>query len=544
MATDARAGTGDDQLFDVAVVGYGPGAQCLTGLLARGGCRVVALERYPHLYNLPRAGHIDHEAMRLVQNIGDADRLEKTLWEVRGDYVWLNANRQLLMLQPALDTEPSVSGWFSDYSQWQPNLEAALDEGARAAGADVRLGREVISLTQEADCVMLKTAATELTDDGRTRVAGETETIIARHVVGADGANSFVRDALAIARVDGGIGERWLVCDMKILQAMEFDPNIGQICDPARPRMLMPLGKTHRRFEWMLLPGESTEEFERPEVAWSLLREYGVTPQTHEIARQIVYTFQARMATSWRSGRVFLLGDAAHTMPPFAGQGLLSALRDASNLAWKLQFVLTGLASELVLETYESERRPHVAAWTELSLAEGRVSCELDSQRAAERDARLFAGEKLDVHHAPMPGPGIFAARYKGESGLIGTLGPQGRVAVLSGIGRCDDLLRGTRFTILAIGASPQSLLSSAQLVWLRRLDALLAQVLPVSSAPAVDAIVDVDGSYFAYFAKHSIAAIIVRPDFNVFGACAALQDLPSLTDELQYLLTHGGASG
>ena len=77
--------------YDVAIVGYGPGAQCLAALLARAGHRVFACERYPHLHNLPRAGHIDHETLRLVQGLGDAEAFARTLWEVRGDYVWLNA---------------------------------------------------------------------------------------------------------------------------------------------------------------------------------------------------------------------------------------------------------------------------------------------------------------------------------------------------------------------------------------------------------------------------------------------------------------------
>src|SRR5258708_5411749 len=117
---------------DVAIVGYGPGAQCLAALLARTGRTVIALERYPHMCNLPRAGHIDHETVRLVQSVGDVERFVETLWEVRDEYVWLTADRRVLMLQPAHETGLSVSGWYSDYSQWQPNLERALDAAGRA----------------------------------------------------------------------------------------------------------------------------------------------------------------------------------------------------------------------------------------------------------------------------------------------------------------------------------------------------------------------------------------------------------------------------
>ena len=173
---------------------------------------------------------------------------------------------------------------------------------------------------------------------------------------------------------------------MRTLRAIEMQPNIGQICDPARPRMLMPLGATHRRFEWMLLGHESIEQMERPETAWALLDEFGVTPDTHEIARQIVYTFQARIAERWREGNVLLSGDAAHTMPPFAGQGLLSSLRDSSNLAWKLDLVLRGRAADALLDTYESERRPDVLR------VDGRSRWPKDGSRASSiRSARPSA---------------------------------------------------------------------------------------------------------------------------------------------------------
>ena len=216
---------------------------------------------------------------------------------------------------------------------------------------------------------------------------------------------------------------------METIEPIAFRPNIAQICDPARPRMMMPLGLTHRRFEWMVLPHESTVEMERPETAWRLLQEFGVTPRTHRIARNIVYTFQARIAECWRDRRIVLAGDAAHTMPPFAGQGMLSSMRDANNLAWKLDLVLRGIVPETLLDTYEQERRAHVRAWTEISLAEGRISCELDRGKAAARDARLLAGEKPPAPSPPRIDTGLAPGRASPlANALAGTLGLQAKV--------------------------------------------------------------------------------------------------------------------
>ena len=520
--------------FDVAVVGYGPGGQLLSALLARQGLRVVALERYPALYNLPRAGHVDHETVRMVQSVGDAARYVDTLWEVRGDYVWLNDKGQVLMLQPEHETgEAALSGWYSDYSQWQPNLERELDTAARKAGAEVRLGWECVGLQQDADGVDLKLARTEVRDGALVRT-GEEKTLRVRYLVGADGANSFVRQSIEIEREDFHFNERWLVSDMEIVAPIPFDPNIAQVCDPRRPRMLMPLGRSHRRFEWMLMGDESSAEMEKPEVAWRLLSEWNVTPDNHRIARNVVYTFQARVARTWRDRRVVITGDAAHTMPPYAGQGLLSSLRDSNNLAWKLGLILRGLAPDFLLDSYEAERRDHVRAWTEIALAEGRISCETDPIKAAARDARLLAGEMPPLPKPPKIGKGVVPGPASPFAHpLAGTLGLQARVRTSSGEGLFDDLMGASRFSVLTIGGQATDYLSAGQKAFLNERGAIVAEMVAEGATLGPGQIVDCDGRYRKYFQENGIAAVINRPDFVVFGAVKRLADFGGLVDTL-----------
>jgi 2-polyprenyl-6-methoxyphenol hydroxylase-like FAD-dependent oxidoreductase len=525
--------------FDVAIVGYGPGAQALTALLAKFGRSVVALERYPHLYNLPRAGHIDHEAIRIAQAVGDAESMVDTMWEVRDTYVWQNQHGQVLMEQPAHSPTEAISGWFSDYSMWQPNFERVLDEGARGAGADVRLGWEVVGIEPAEDHVEVVACRVDQDPDSdRLLRSEEYVRLRARYLVGADGANSFVRSSQGIPRADHGLDEEWLVVDLETIEPVSFEPNIAQICDPNRPRLIMPLGQTHRRFEWMVLPGDSAEELARPEEAWRLLQEFGVTPENHRIARQVVYGFQAKVARHWRRGRVFISGDAAHTMPPYAGQGMLSSVRDSANLAWKLDLVLRGLAPAELLDSYEAERRPHVQHWTELSIAEGAVSCELDPQRAAERDARMLAGEDLGHAAPPDLDDGVV---LRDEAGAprrpAGTLGPQGRVRSPAGEGRFDDLFGSSRFTVLTRGGSVGDVLGEAELRALERLDAVAVEIVAADEQPEPGQAADVGAVYTAYFDEHDAAAVLVRPDFYVFGTAAELAELGAVVRELIALL-------
>ena len=201
-----------DTTYDVAIVGFGPGAQCLTALLARAGHRVIAFERYPYLYNLPRAGHIDHEAMRIVQNLGGADELEKTLWEVRGDYVWINREGQVLMLQPLDDLgENALSGWYSDYTQWQPHLEDAFRNAADACGAEIQLGWEAVGLQVRDDDATLTVNRIDMRDDGQRERSEEFRTVTARYVVGARRGRAALsgRPSASHARISASTNDGW-----------------------------------------------------------------------------------------------------------------------------------------------------------------------------------------------------------------------------------------------------------------------------------------------------------------------------------------------
>src|SRR5215510_4699449 len=279
----------------------------------------------------------------------------------------------------------------------QPALEALLARRAAELGVDVRRGVEVTAVDQGEGHVVV--------------TGGDSSTVTARYAVGCDGANSVVRRLADLPVEDLGFFYDWLIVDVILDEPRVFDPINLQICDPARPTTAVSGGPGRRRWEFMRLPHEPLDELGDETRAWELLAPWDVHPGNARLERHAVYTFNARYARRWRAGRLLLAGDAAHLMPPFAGQGMCSGLRDAANLAWKLDLVLAGRAPDSVLDTYHSERVPHVRAMIEFSMALGRVICVADPAEAAARDAAMTAAARDGQAITPPPpvalGPGV-----------------------------------------------------------------------------------------------------------------------------------------
>ena len=129
-----------------------------------------------------------------------------------------------------------------------------------------------------------------------------------------------------------------------------------------------------------------------------------VEPDDVEVVRAVVYTFHAVLAHPWRDRRVFLVGDAAHQMPPFLGQGMCSGVRDAHNLVWKLALVTRGHARDDLLDTYEEERSPHVRSIIETAVALGGLLQTTDPEVAATRDTMMLNPDAKQPDRSEMPG--------------------------------------------------------------------------------------------------------------------------------------------
>ena len=531
QSSPRRPSTMDPEV-DVAIVGYGPVGQALAGMLGRAGHRVAAFERFNEIYRLPRAVHIDHEIMRLLQARGVAERLAEQMVPLR-EYRWFGADGdELLTFTPET---PAKSGWEPDYLFFQPELERALDGRCADDGVAVHRGWVADGLTDEVDGMTLTIRAHPEDESGQLTPTDETATVRARWVVGADGANSFVREATGITRRDLGFRERWLVVDAEPndMGALAHLPIACQWCDPRRPTTHVQSGPRHRRWEFMLLPGESPEDFDDPARVWSLLEPW-FKPEDGPLTRTAVYEFGSMLADEMRTGHALLVGDAAHLTPPFLGQGLCSGLRDAANLAWKLDLVLRGLASDELLDTVEVERQPQTEWVIRFAVELGKVLCELDPEAAAERDAVLRQTEAPPpLEFPPLSEGAVRSASEKAPDALAGALSVQGVVASDGREGRFDDVV-GRGWSLIAARGDPLEQLDDADREALRALDVTVAVLEP--EAPS--GVRDLDGRLTKWLREHDAHAVLVRPDFYVFGGVVSPDDLPSLVGDLRTQLS------
>jgi 3-(3-hydroxy-phenyl)propionate hydroxylase len=519
-------------VVDCLVVGGGPVGLLTAVFLGQAGLQVSVVERWPQRYPLPRACTIDHEALRILQAAGlmadHADLFEPSQGE-RGGYEFRNGAGELLQ---TIDwNRAAESGWANTNGFYQPDLEAALEDLAVATpGVTVHRGWTFRTLTQDREGTRVRVVPTELPT--------EVVQIRSRWVVGADGANSSVRAQLGIEVGDSGFQADWLVVDYQPLAEEKWSAFVTQYCDPAQPATAVNSGPGRRRFEFMRRADMSVEELGRDSTAWRLMAPWGVTPETARLERHAVYTFRGRWAQSWRTGNVFIAGDAAHLMPPFLGQGLCAGLRDARALTWRLGMLHHGLATPAVLDTYGPERAGHVREIIDEAVAAGRVICELDVSRAAARDAAMKERARdpgAATREPPHPRLGEPSLTIPG-GGAEGRLAPQGRVLADGRAGLFDDIVGGGWQLVSGTG-DPAGLLGEEDESWFRQIGGVIADV---SGAGPVR---DLDGDYQRWFARHGCEAFLARPDFYVLAA-GRHADIPRFVSWLRRALQPAPATG
>ena len=504
-STAVLGGRGADS-FDVAIVGYGPTGAVAAALLGQAGCSVFVCDPLPGVYEIPRAIALDHEIMRVFQQLGLVDAV-LPFTEPFTPSEWFGASGQLIR-RMTMVAPPYPQGYTPSLVFTQPPVERLLRARvAQLPNVTVALGSTMTALVQDADGATLTLQA-----------EGEAQrSVRATWVIGCDGGSSTVRGQAGIALDDLGFDEPWLVVDVHVnARGLARLPKTSvQYCEPARPCTMVIGPGNHRRWEISLKAGEDPRQVATPEGTWALLSRW-LSPDEGELWRQSSYRFHALVAQQWRAGRVFVAGDAAHMQPPFLGQGMCQGVRDAANLAWKLAAVLhgevQGQAAENLLDSYGQERGGHVRSLTGRLKAAGAIICERDPAKAAERDARLLADCQGVVKDTPRQDmlprleAGLLAAQDTPGRGL---LFPQPRLAD----GRLMDQLLGHGWRLVGDGS-----LALAAAPGLATLD--------LGQTP------ETEGVAAAWMARQGCHATLLRPDHYVYGTAATAADLAALLAE------------
>ncbi|MER5473130.1 bifunctional 3-(3-hydroxy-phenyl)propionate/3-hydroxycinnamic acid hydroxylase [Streptomyces sp. NPDC002935] len=436
----------------VAVIGAGPTGLTVATLLARHGVPALVLERHRAPYSLPRAVHLDDEVHRILQAVGIHEPFSAIARPARGMRLLSGSHR---VLAEFLRDNPD--GWhgFPQANMFdQPELEQLLrDNLEKHPLVTLCGGVEVTAVTKPPH----SGAPVQVTF--RDEDTGVSRTILADAVLGCDGAGSMVRASIGSRMQDLARPQQWLVVDVRCSLPLPAWDGVHQICDPQRAATYMRVGEDRYRWEFRLRTGEQPEELTDRERLLALIAPWtrGIPADELHVLRTASYTFRAQVADRWRSGRVFLLGDAAHLTPPFIGQGMGAGMRDAHNLAWKLARVLTGHASEALLDTYQVERHHHARQLIRTAVAIGAVMTGGGKGTALARTAVLPAlsrlpgasGLVLSAVSPPLrPGP-LVGSRRLGHP-RPGTLCPQPLVPDSDGIPRLLDDLLGEDFALLA----------------------------------------------------------------------------------------------
>ncbi len=512
-------------MYDVLIVGYGPTGMLAAALLGRAGHRVAVFERHKTLYNLPRVGIVHDDVLRMFQEIGCIERVWPHTFFLP---VYEMAKNGRVLLSSEVSSS-ATHGWPEYISIYQPAFEGELDKIVKAQpSVNVFQGEHVTGIRQNSESV-------EITVEGNNGA----RTVQGRYLIGSDGGNSFVREALGIRYEDLGFDQNWLVIDGKAKNPRPGLPAMRQFCEPEQPGVTLQMGPQHRRWSFMIFPGETPEDAVKPESVWRRLdRPEGATPDEYELIRVASYKFQSLYADRWRVGRVFLAGDAAHQMPPFLAQGLCSGFRDAHNLAWKLDLVLKGVATDALLDAYEAERGPNARATIVESMRVGQHVNERDPEKVRQRDEQLIAfqaqkdaargGKQLIAFRVPGFQAGFVA---KGGARGAGDALAQGEVQQNGKQGRFDDIV-GHGFMIIARGGDPAAALSQQDRDYWRSLGGRFVRL--ADKENGADTIVDSGGQYSHLMDEYGCDVIVKRPDYTIFGACPTLRELPALLADLR----------
>jgi 3-(3-hydroxy-phenyl)propionate hydroxylase len=517
---------------DVVVVGAGPVGLTLANYLGFFDVNVLVVEALPDIIDYPRGVGIDDESLRSFQAIGLIDEVLPHVTPNQWMRLIDGKGRVFASFEPRV----YEYGWARRNIFIQPLADRALLEGLdRFEHAQVLFSHTMTSFQEQDDGVEVRL------EDADERMV----TVRGRYLVGCDGGRSLTRRTLDIQFPGLTESTRWLVVDVR--DDPIGVPNSYLLCDPVRPGASIALPHGIRRFEFMLFPGEAEEEMVKTEALHEMVGRFVDDPERVDYIRQRIYTHHARIASTFRRGRAMIAGDAAHLMPVWQGQGYNSGVRDATNLGWKLAYVIKGLADPELLDSYEQERHDH-AAMIDLSQNVGRYLVAPTNRLATglrDAAARVLGTIPpvkryiLEQRFKPMPRyteGAVVHERPIPKTSPVGRLFIQPRVTTREHADVMLDDVLGQWFAVLAWGTNPRRYLDDEALAVWRLLGARFFSVRPMTQLwwdedddPEITIIGDATRRLKDWFDNQPGSVIVLRPDRFVAGMSLAY-DLSRLT--------------
>ncbi len=424
---------------DVLIVGAGPTGLLLAGDLAAAGIRVTVLEKRPaKISNLTRAFGVHARTLEVLDARGLADELIPTGRQ-------LTQLRLFSSLSLDLATLPSRFPYLLSTPQYE--VEKLLHRRTTEHGVTFVHDAEVTGLRQDADGVTVEVRGRD----------GASATYRAPYVVGTDGVRSAVREALGQPFPGQSVISSIVLADVQL----ESEPELTVAVNSGQDAFgfMIPFGDGYWR-----VGGWNRERAEIPDDAPTSLdelrdiirRAFGSDFGMHDERWISRFHSDERQVPQYRTGRVFLAGDAAHTHSPAGGQGMNTGLQDANNLGWKLAAVLDGRAPDSLLDTYQDERHPVGSAVLRSS---GMIVRLAMAHNPAQLAARWLAAKV--INNAPpvsrkaigqITGIGYAYEAPRGSHALVGRRAEDGR---LSDGTRLYEALRAGQFVLVGPKETP-----------------------------------------------------------------------------------------
>lgn len=341
----------------VLIVGGGPVGLSMALSLARQNIRSVTIEQHPGRTAHPRARGVSMRTMELFKqwgNINDLLKYEFPREAIR--FIWSESlqGREVTRVE-IKDVGNYTHGPIGASFVTQDCVEGyLLDTLRQHSQAQIQFSKQMISFEENDAGVIVR-----LLD----RNSNQEEWIQAQYVIAADGAHSTIRKQLGIEmQGPDSLGRSCsLYCEFDIAQWTAHRPSIGFfLTDPKlMGRMLFTAYGKNRWIVGLTFTAENVKEDFTDEYCLNEIRRFLNLPNLEiNIINKSFWTMAAQVANQYRCGRIMLVGDAAHRLPPTGGLGMNTGIADAHNLAWKLAFVLNNSVSESLLDTYYEERAP------------------------------------------------------------------------------------------------------------------------------------------------------------------------------------------